>query len=156
MVDASQTLYEKRKITIGASITLPFPRIIIGNSHQFDPKVTYFDKTTTWSHWLSNASNIIVSISYSTVLDAVFSVAIAANPHWKMKLVVNHPYTCETTTVSILGATKFYLHFSIFIFRQPIHVVDHLTPTTILRLAPILINASWIIATAKLYPTRLV
>ena len=129
------------------------PRIIIGN-HQFDPKVTYFDKTTTWSHLLSNVSNIIVSISYSTVLDDFFSVAIAANPHWKMKPVVNHLNTCETTTILILGATKFYLHFSIFIFRRPIHVVDHLTPTTILRLSPIIDQCIMDYSHSKIIPHK--
>ena len=97
MVDAVQTLYEKKENYNWCQYYSPVvPRFIIGN-HQFDPKVTYFDKTT-WSHLLSsNVSNIIVSISFSTVLDAVFSVAIAANPHRKMKPVVNHLDTCEKT-----------------------------------------------------------
>ena len=71
-------------------------------------------------------------------LSACFSVAIASAPHWKTKLVVNHPDIFETTLTPILGLCEFWSHFSIITSRRPIYVVGHFTPTNILRLPPII------------------
>ena len=116
----------------------PIPEMIVGNSHQFDHTIIYFGKTTTWSHLLSNVPNIITSISYSKLSDPFFSVALATNPYWKTKLVIDYPDTCESTITPILGLTKIWSPLYIITSRRPIQVFGYTTPTNILRLPPMI------------------
>ena len=112
--------------------------MIIANSHQFDPRVIYFCKFTTFSQWSNYVLNITLSISCSSVSEVNLSVAIATNKNWTTILAVNHPDICEKTLTPILGSSKFRSNFYIIIFRRTIRIAGHFTTANMLRLSPII------------------